>query len=163
MNITLLKLANNKAELSELGQMLDDPNSLSLISLIGPFQNLLNMLEDRVVTAALYHHSMPNQQHYHSIAVMDIDSIIYGVNDRQTISGLLGAVTMESEFEEAVRKSKYYDLIVKSGGTHKMRIILTDEQRKFIGEVNSRNDLERYLDLVSMEEYLKSPGGPHVL
>jgi hypothetical protein len=160
VKITVLKTAQTKAELSELGQLLDSPGSLSLLSLIDPYQNILNMLDDRVAAATLWYHEMSNQQHYHSIGVLDINGITYTVNDRQTTAELKGKVKLESECADVLRKARYYDLIVKSGGTHKMRIILTDEPRRFIGEVNSRADLERYLEFIDMEEYLRTPIGP---
>jgi len=112
MKITVLFVATNMAQLSELGQMLDNPESLSLLSLVEPYQNILNMLDGNATAATLHHHVMPNDQYYHAVGVMDINGITYVAHDRQTISSLMGEVSMATEFEEVQNKAKQYDRII---------------------------------------------------
>lgn len=133
MKTTLLFTADTLAGLSALGHVLNagENTPQSMLNLISPYQDLLNLLENRIVSASVYHHVMPNGQEYHSIDVLDTDGVTYTVHDRQTIFGSFGEVSAESEFADLQEKARRLDQLMAAIGCHKLRLNSADMMTSF--------------------------------
>jgi hypothetical protein len=99
MKTTLLKLAKTQAELSELGDMLLDQSVPERAVLVGPFQDMVNQLENNWSAAALYYSEAGCQQSFHTVSMLDGNGISFTVDDAQTMPSMVAGAPRPTIYE----------------------------------------------------------------
>jgi hypothetical protein len=147
MKTTLLKLALNPAELSEMGEMLTDSAFPTRGALIDPFQDLVNQLEDSWCAAALYRIDTTFGQHYHQVGFIDENGVTFTVDDAQTLTTTQLPMRPTVHDMSLIEKGARYDHLLSALGTHKLRLFQADMSES----MDTESDLLKFLSTLSVK------------